>query len=191
MAAEQVKDPDDGILLLLRALAFAAAQHRDGRRKGRSAHPYINHPIEVAALIADAGGARDPEVLAAAVLHDTIEDTGAKAEELAARFGSGVAAMVQELSDDKSLPKEERKRLQAVHAPLLSPGAKLIKIADKTANIREVGSDPAAGWSRQRRLAYLEWAAAVVRGCRGVNAALEERFDEELERARAAVLRGG
>ena len=172
---------------LLKAVAFAAEKHRGQRRKGEDASPYINHPVEVAEMLARIGGVRDVKVLTAAVLHDTIEDTKTTPDELEAEFGREVRALVQEVTDYRSLPKEERKRLQIEHAPHLSSSAKLLKVADKIANVRDVTDDPPSGWSTERRLAYLDWAERVVAGCRGVSEPLEREFDAALKRARAAI----
>lgn len=166
---------------LLGALRFAADRHRDQRRKGPEASPYINHPIEVAELLARVAGVGDPAILQAAVLHDTLEDTRTTGEELEARFGPLVRRMVEEVTDDKRLPKEERKRLQVVDAPRLSRGARLVKLADKISNVRAIAEAPPAGWSLERRREYLDWTARVVAGCRGTSAALEEVYDRALE----------
>jgi len=175
------------IALLLKATSFSAHKHRDQRRKGPDAHPYINHPIEVAELLARVGGVTDPTVLVAAILHDTIEDTETTPAELEDLFGRDVRSLVEEMTDDKRLPKDERKRHQIEHAPRLSSGAKLIKVADKIANVRDVADKPAKGWPLQRRVEYVEWAERVVAGCRGVNVELERLFDEEVRRAREAL----
>jgi len=167
------------------ALHFAADKHRDQRRKGECASPYINHPIEVAELLVRVGGVRDGSVLQAAVLHDTLEDTETTAGELSARFGPAVRRLVEEVTDDKSLPKEERKRLQIVHTPTLSAPARLIKLADKICNVRDISNKPPRDWSMERRVEYLAWAERVVAGCRGVNAGLEQKFDEALAESRA------
>jgi GTP diphosphokinase / guanosine-3',5'-bis(diphosphate) 3'-diphosphatase len=167
---------------LLQAAMFAAEKHRKCRRKGADASPYINHPIDVANLVAGVGGITDARILAAAILHDTVEDTATKPEEIADLFGADVSAFVAELTDDKRLPKAERKRLQVEHARELSPGAKTIKLADKISNVNEVIDNPPADWPIERRREYLTWAEAVVAGCRGTNAALERRFDESLQR---------
>ena len=174
---------------MLRAVEFAAEKHRDQRRKGAGASPYINHPIEVAAMLANVAAVLDVAILAAAVLHDTVEDTRTSPEELEAAFGREVRLVVQEVTDDKKLEKADRKRLQVEHAPYLSPAAKLIKIADKIANVREVTEKPPSDWSATRRREYLDWAERVIAGCRGVNAALESRFDETLSRAREVLSR--
>ena len=173
--------------VLLAAMQFSAERHREQRRKGADASPYINHPIEVAALLANVAGVQDDAILTAAILHDTVEDTRTSPAELEATFGSGIRLLVQEVTDDKSLPKAERKRLQVEHAPHRSHSAKLIKIADKISNVREVTDSPPAGWSLERRREYLDWAERVVAGCRGVNRALELRFDDTLRRAREAT----
>ena len=171
--------------LLLRALDFAADRHRNQRRKDMGQTPYVNHLITVADLIANVGGESEPAVLAAAVLHDAVEDAGVTNAEVAERFGADVALLVAEVTDDKSLAKDERKRRQIEHAPHLSPRAKLIKLADKIANVTDVIERPPVTWSRRRCTEYLAWSAAVVAGCRGANAALERRFDEVIARGHA------
>ena len=159
--------PEQGLELLLRALAFAAHKHRDQRRKDAEASPYINHPIALAEVLAREGGVSDIEVLAAALLHDTIEDTATTAEELRAQFGRRVADMVEEVTDDQSLAKPERKRLQIEHAAGLSAGAKLVKLADKICNLRDVAERPPAKWDLARRREYFDWARRVIDGLRG------------------------
>ena len=163
---------------LLKALEFAAEKHRDQRRKGVEASPYINHPIQVAEVLATFGNVDDLTTLLAAILHDTIEDTDTTKADLEDLFGSDVAEVVSEVTDDKSLPKQERKRLQVEHTPHLSDRAKQIKIADKTCNVRDIGARPPADWDEARRKEYFDWADAVVAGCRGVNKGLEDYFDE-------------
>ena len=147
--------------------------------------PYVNHLITVADLIANVGGVSDPAVLAAAVLHDVVEDAGVTNAEVAERFGADVASLVAEVTDDRSLAREERQRLQIEHAPHLTPRAKLIKLADKIANVTDVIERPPATWSRRRCTEYLAWSAVVVAGCRGANAGLERRFDEVIARGHA------
>jgi guanosine-3',5'-bis(diphosphate) 3'-pyrophosphohydrolase len=172
---------------VLQALHFSAEKHRHQRRKDHAASPYINHPIEVATTLATVGGVSDVTTLVAAVLHDTIEDTDTTAEELEERFGREVRLLVEEMTDDKRLPKVERKRRQVAHAREASHRAKLIKLADKICNVRDITHAPPAGWSAERRREYLEWTAEVVSGCRGANAALEQRFDAVLADGRAAL----
>jgi len=170
-------NPEKDLALLFRALAFAAHKHRDQRRKDAEASPYINHPIALAEVLAGEGGVTDVEVLAAALLHDTIEDTDTSLAELQEEFGARIAAMVAEVTDDKNLPKAERKRLQIEHAAALSPGAKLVKLADKICNLRDVADRPPSKWELERRQEYFEWAKRVIDGLRGVHPKLEAAFD--------------
>jgi guanosine-3',5'-bis(diphosphate) 3'-pyrophosphohydrolase len=165
------------LALLLKALSFAAHKHRDQRRKDAEASPYINHPIALAEVLAAEGGVTDIEVLAAALLHDTIEDTATTGEELVREFGGRIAGMVAEVTDDTRLPKADRKRLQIEHAAGLSAGAKLVKLADKICNLRDVAERPPAKWDLQRRREYFDWAKRVIDGLRGVHPALEAAFD--------------
>ena len=173
---------------LLAAVKFAADKHRYQKRKGAAALPYINHPVEVAELLARMGGVGDLGTLQAAILHDTIEDTETTAEELEEHFGPEVRHLVEEVTDDKSLPKVERKRLQVEHTPHRSTKAKHIKLADKICNVRDVGQDPPSHWALERRQKYLAWATDVVAGCRGCNPALEEAYDECLAQAQRAMV---
>jgi GTP diphosphokinase / guanosine-3',5'-bis(diphosphate) 3'-diphosphatase len=181
---DTVPATDANLSALLTALHFAADKHRDQRRKSREACPYINHPIEVAEILSRVGGVTDLATLQAAILHDTIEDTQTTAEELEARFGAEVRRLVEEVSDDQSLPKAERKRLQIECAPDLSPKAKLIKIADKISNVRDVTHSPPTHWPHQRRCDYLDWAEKVVLGLRGSNLAVDALFDYTLMEGR-------
>ncbi len=176
------RKPEKDLALLFRTLAFAAHKHRDQRRKDAEASPYINHPIALAEVLAGEGGVSDAEVLAAALLHDTIEDTATTADELRAEFGERIAAMVEEVTDDQSLPKADRKRLQIEHAAALTPGAKLVKLADKICNLRDVADRPPAKWDLQRRQEYFEWAKRVIDGLRGAHAGLEAAFDAAYRR---------
>lgn len=170
---------------LLQAASFSARKHRYQKRKGDDDEPYINHPLEVANLLANVGKVADYDILIAAVLHDTVEDTETTAEELTELFGAKVSGYVLEVTDDKSLPKPERKQKQVEHAPHLSTGAKQIKLADKISNITDVTDNPPAGWSQERKIEYVNWGERVVAGLRGVNADLEDYFDETVRRARA------
>lgn len=169
---------------LLKALCFSAEKHRDQRRKDSTQSPYINHPIQVADLLWDVGGVRDPATLVAAVLHDTIEDTDATAEEIESLFGAEVAALVQEVSDDRSLPQAVRKQLQVDGAAHKSFKAKLIKLADKACNLTDITHSPPPDWSPQRRREYVLWGERVVAGLRGVSPALEADYDARLADAK-------
>jgi len=171
--------------LLLDALAFAAHKHRAQKRKDKEASPYINHPIALADVLANEGGVEDPVTLCAALLHDTVEDTETTYPELRRLFGRAIADVVAEVTDDKSLDKQVRKELQVKHAPHLSRRAKLVKLADKICNLRDLTADPPAGWSRKRRRDYYEWAKRVIDGLRGAHPGLERLFDKEYARRRA------
>lgn len=165
------------LALLLKAAHFAADKHRMQRRKDADASPYINHPLTLANILVSEGNIDDLEVLTAALLHDTVEDTDTTPEELEREFGSRVAAVVAEVTDDKSLPKEERKHLQVAKAAHKSNAAKLVKLADKISNLRDIASSPPADWALQRREEYFHWAKRVVDGLRGANPQLEAAFD--------------
>jgi GTP diphosphokinase / guanosine-3',5'-bis(diphosphate) 3'-diphosphatase len=171
----------------LKAISFAAKKHKLQKRKGADEEPYVNHVLEVANLLANVGKVEDFDVLIAAVLHDTVEDTDTTEAEISEHFGRNVGKMVLEVTDDKSLPKARRKELQIEHSPHLSNGAKLIKLGDKISNIRDVTENPPNDWSAQRRAEYVEWGEKVVNGLRGTNENLEKHFDEVIESARAKI----
>jgi guanosine-3',5'-bis(diphosphate) 3'-pyrophosphohydrolase len=173
--------------LISEAAELAARRHNGMARKGRGNEPYVNHLAEVANLLSTASDGSDAELVAAGWLHDTIEDTQTTREELAQKFSWRVASLVVECTDDMSLPKEERRRLQVVNAPHKSPGAKLIKIADKISNIRaRILPDPTAE-ERDDLIDYTNWAEQVVAGCRGGNAWLDNAFIETVAYARSSM----
>lgn len=171
----------EAIVALLRAVNFAAQKHARQRRKGEATEPYVNHVIEVAGMLADATAAGDPILLIAGVLHDTVEDTATTPDEIAAEFGAEVSDLVAEVTDDKSLEKQVRKRLQVENTPGKSARAKMIKLADKTSNLRAIIASPPKDWDSARKREYFEWARQVTDGCRGVNVELEAWFDEAYE----------
>lgn len=162
---------------ILNAASFAAEKHAAQRRKGAAAEPYINHLLEVAHLVSTALSEPDTNLVIAALLHDVIEDSGVTKQELIDGFGIDVADLVAEVTDDKSLPKEERKRLQVAHAPQKSTRAQIIKLADKISNLRSVRNSPPAGWSLERRQEYFRWARQVVDGFTSPNPLLKAEFD--------------
>jgi (p)ppGpp synthase/HD superfamily hydrolase len=166
------------VVQITRALDYAARKHVSQRRKGEAQEPYINHLAEVAYLLAEATGGDDSNLVTAGLLHDCIEDQGVTYDELVELFGDDVADLVRDVTDDKTLLKAERKRLQVELAPHKSDRAKMLKIADKTSNLRAIAVSPPSGWDEQRKRDYFAWALAVVAGCRGVNAFLEAKFDE-------------
>lgn len=173
---------DDPLGSALSALAFAADKHRNQRRQDAQSSPYINHPIALTQLLACEAMERDGAVLAAAALHDTVEDTDTTFEELESAFGSKVANIVREVTDDKTLDKAQRKLLQIEHAAQASESAKAVKLADKICNLRDLNKSPPAGWSLERRREYFDWAKRVVEAMRGSYPFLERLFDAEYAR---------
>jgi guanosine-3',5'-bis(diphosphate) 3'-pyrophosphohydrolase len=173
--------------VLRRAAGFAAWKHKGQMRKGEGEIPYVHHPIEVTAILAEVGGVNDFDVLQAALLHDTIEDTDTADAELETHFGARVCAIVLEVSDDKSLDKPVRKARQVEHAPHLSNAAQSLKLADKISNVYDVAFSKPVDWAPQRQLEYFDWASRVVAGLRGCNAALEAEFDRQLAESRSTV----
>ncbi|MDH5632090.1 MAG: HD domain-containing protein [Gammaproteobacteria bacterium] len=164
--------------LVLKALDFAADKHRHQRRKGAEASPYINHPIDLANVLWHEGGVTDAVVIAAAILHDTIEDTETTIDELRNLFGERICEIVLEVTDDKDLPPDQRKRIQVEKAPHASHMAKQVKLADKICNLRDILAYPPHGWDAGRKRRYFDWALDVVNGLRGANESLEQAFDE-------------
>jgi (p)ppGpp synthase/HD superfamily hydrolase len=159
------------------AASTAARWHGKQRRKGAEGEPYINHLLEVAALVSEATGGNDPNLVVAALLHDAMEDQGIGRAAIAEKFGDDAASLVQEVTDDKSLPQAMRKRLQVEQAPKKSKRAKILKLADKISNVAAIGRDPPPDWSVERQRQYVQWARDVVAGLRGASPALEERFE--------------
>jgi guanosine-3',5'-bis(diphosphate) 3'-pyrophosphohydrolase len=172
---------------LLQAAKFAANKHDGQRRKGADAEPYIVHPLDVAFLLTNIGKVDDFDILIAAILHDTVEDTNTTKEEIVELFGENVASIVAEVTDDKSLKKEERKQEQVKHAPHMSVSAKQLKMCDKISNITDVMRNPAMDWSKQRKLEYIEWGERVFAGLRGVNEHLEKYFDDLVIQAKEKI----
>jgi guanosine-3',5'-bis(diphosphate) 3'-pyrophosphohydrolase len=174
------------LLIVLRAAEAAADWHSSHKRKGVAGEPYINHLIEVAKLVTEATDGDDPHLTAAALLHDAVEDQNIPLSQIAAMFGDDVAALVGEVTDDKSLPKLERKRLQVEHAPHKSARAKILKLADKTSNVRALAVSP-PDWPLERRRDYIRWAREVVAGLGEVNPYLQEQFEAAVRQAERAM----
>lgn len=168
--------------LVLKAAAFAAERHRRQRRKDLHATPYINHPLALASVLSVEAGVVDAEVIAAALLHDTIEDTETTLSEIREAFGERVAGIVDEVSDEPGLEDDERRRRQVEQAPHLSHGARLVKLADKIANLRDVLERPPHAWGMARKRDYFDWTARVVAGMRGTHPTLETLFDQLQQR---------
>lgn len=178
---------DNAIGVILKAMRYSAEKHNDQRRKDSKSSPYINHPIRVAETLYSVGGVRNEALLAAAILHDTIEDTDATAEDLRREFGDEISGLVLEVTDDKSLPKDVRKQLQIETAAHKSPRAKLLKLADKICNVEDLVATPPADWSLKRRREYLLWTEKVIQGLRGSNRELENLYDEILAKGKQSL----
>lgn len=178
---------DDAIGLVLKAIRFAAQKHNDQRRKDSKSSPYINHPIQVAETLWTIGDVRDVPLLIASILHDTIEDTEATPDEIRAEFGEDVLALVLEVTDDKMLPEQVRKQRQIESAPHKTPNAKLLKLADKICNVRDLIHSPPPGWSLERQRDYLLWSERVVVGLRGASPRLESYYDDLLASGKRAL----
>jgi (p)ppGpp synthase/HD superfamily hydrolase len=172
----------DAVQRVLAAAIFAAHKHSSQRRKGAAAEPYFNHLIEVAEMVSATNPEPDTELVIAALLHDSIEDAGVTKEDLTERFGADVARLVEEVTDDKSLPKAERKRLQIVNAPKKSVRAQAIKLADKISNLRAILSSPPVDWTEERKTEYFDWARQVVNGLTAPNPMLKTEFDRLINR---------
>ena len=165
--------------LFVKAMTFAAAKHKDQRRKDSDASPYINHPIALTDVLLHEGGIGTVDILVAALLHDTIEDTDASEEEIHRLFGAKIRSVVVEVTDEQGLDKATRKQRQIDKAPHLSHSAKAVKLADKICNLRDVTDNPPPSWSLERRQAYFDWAKAVIDGLRGNHERLEAVFDAQ------------
>jgi (p)ppGpp synthase/HD superfamily hydrolase len=175
-------------IAVLRAADAAARWHVHQRRKGAAEEPYINHLLEVAMLVAEATSGEDPELVIAALLHDSIEDQEVPHSVIAQGFGTGVAELVEAVTDDKKLEKQERKRLQVEHAHKKSQRAKILKLADKTSNLRAIAASPPPDWSVKRRLEYVEWARRVSEGLTGVSPWLEKEFEQAAQQAERSTV---
>ena len=168
--------------LILSAARYAADKHSSQRRKGEAGEPYVNHLLEVADLVASALNEPDPHLIMAALLHDTVEDVGVTRQDLIEQFGEDVASLVMEVTDDKNLPKAERKRLQVEHAPHKTPRAQMIKLADKTSNLRSILKSAPSNWDYERKKQYFEWARSVVEALSAPNPLLRTEFDRAYHR---------
>jgi len=171
--------------LIFEALLFAAEKHKDQRRKGADASPYINHPIAVAFYLTKYTDVLDVHVMVAAILHDTLEDTKTTTQEIEDKFGPEVLRLVQEVTDDKALPREVRRNQQIKTVDKRSPGAKLIRLADKVSNITDLLRAPPSNWDEKTKIDYLDWTEQVIRRIKGTNACLEQLYEEQLRKARS------
>ena len=173
---------------ILRAAHAASVWHAEQRRKGSAEEPYIGHLLEVAQLVAESPeGQNDENLIIAALLHDAIEDAKIPYDQIAEMFGTDAADLVQEVTDDKKIEKQERKRLQIVNARHKSRRAAMLKLADKTSNLRAVANDPPVHWPVERRLEYVRWARAVVDGLPAASPWLRQKFEEAAAVAETAT----
>ncbi|XP_076366894.1 metazoan SpoT homolog-1 [Tachypleus tridentatus] len=172
-----VTDTQDNVSLLIETVDFAAKKHKSQKRKDIAQTPYINHPIGVARILSHEGGVTDLNVIQAALLHDTVEDTDTTFDEIEEIFGRKIRDIVYEVTDDKTLPKLERKRLQIENAPHCTYEAKLVMLADKFYNLRDLMHQTPRGWTKERVKEYFVWASKVVAGLKGTNNELESSLD--------------
>ena len=175
------------IILITQAFYFASKRHSGQKRKGKAEEPYINHLAEVALLVAETTNGKDPNLVAAALLHDTIEDTKTEKSELIDMFDEDIASLVGEVTDDTTLRKEERKAAQIASAPKKTPRAKILKLADKTSNLRSIAKSPPKNWDSLRKTEYIDWAVQVVTGLGDVPTELKVHFDAAVEEARKSI----
>lgn len=180
---ERIKD----LNLIFKAILFAIDKHEGQIRKDAERSPYITHPLLVAQTLLEISDVQDPPTLIAAILHDTLEDTKTTEVEIREAFGEEIVQIVLEVTDDKSLEKMARKRLQVVHAPSISDKAKVIKLSDKLVNCRDILNSPPEDWPMERRREYIQWAADVVENLRNTNAPLELAFDQILSDAEESL----
>lgn len=176
---------------ILKAASYAAERHKSQKRKGATASPYINHPLKVAEILSVNGESENTELLLAALLHDVLEDTVHSANEMIEvktyiqeSFGIEVLSIVEEVTDDKALPKQTRKKLQIEHSPHLSPNAKKLKLADKITNLSDILNDPPADWPQERKYEYFLWAEKVINGLKGVNIELETMAERLIKKGK-------
>lgn len=173
---------------VLRAADAAARWHVHQRRKGAAEEPYVNHLLEVAMLVAEATNGQDPDLVIAALLHDAIEDQEVPRSVIAEMFGEQVTALIEEVTDDKTVEKQERKRRQVETAARKSQRAKILKLADKTSNLNAVAASPPPDWTVKRRLEYVRWAREVAAGLKGVSSWLEEEFEQAAKGAERSTV---
>lgn len=175
---DKTLSPDEILSIVIRCVNFAARKHTKQRRKDADGTPYINHPIGVANILVQEANVYDPIVIVAALLHDTVEDTDTTFEEIEEEFGYATRCVVEAVTDDKTLPKDQRKLLQVKNTSKLSDKAKLVVMADKLYNLRDLQKATPVGWSFSRIQEYVQWSKAVVTGCRGINDNLDSALDE-------------
>ncbi|TKR96578.1 hypothetical protein L596_010579 [Steinernema carpocapsae] len=168
--------------LIIKASDYAARRHRNQKRKDHNGTPYINHPLGVAQILSEEAKVTDAATLAAAILHDTVEDTKATFEEIQELFGDEICHIVRECTDDKSLSKAARKQAQIDNAAHHSHKAKLVYLADKLYNLRDLERQTPIGWDRRRVHEYFKWSKQVIAQLKGTNDNLEALLDDIVNR---------
>lgn len=168
----------DDVQIVVRALDFAARKHRDQRRKDPYGTPYINHPIALMHVLTEEAGLTDALLLVTAALHDTIEDTETTLEELTRVFGEETAETVLELTDNKSLPKPNRKKRQIEYASRISHAGAVVLLADKICNLRDIAKIPPPDWTLKQKQEFFDWAKEVVDNLPPANKTLEALFED-------------
>ncbi|KAI6203563.1 hypothetical protein M3Y94_00571700 [Aphelenchoides besseyi] len=176
------KTETDDLALVLKAADFAARRHRQQKRKDLKQTPYINHPVGVAHILTDIGDVKDTVTLVAALLHDTVEDTKTTIEEIEWEFGTEVRSIVAELTEDKTLPREQRKKIAVDKADQLSSKARVIQLADKLYNLRDLERAIPIGWSKGHVREYVDWSRELVQKIRNTNEAIEAELDDTINR---------
>ena len=166
----------EDLTLVLKAAFFSGEKHKKQRRRDADETPYINHPLEVAYILLEEGGITDAPTLAAALLHDTLEDTDTTREELAMIFGHEISNLVVELTDLDSVLPDQKKQRELERAYNLSDKAKRVKIADKTANIRDLATMPPKNWDIKRQIEYFNFAKKIAEATASASPELEKVF---------------
>jgi len=177
IAVQSPVDPHAAVLqAVLKTAFFAATKHSNQKRKNKAGSPYINHPIEVALLIATVAGVTNIEILQAALLHDTVEDTDTTFDEIEKHFGKVVRDIVVEVTDPKGLTKLGRKKYQLEFN--FSPAAQLIKMADKLNNLSDMLVEAPPAWDLLGIQGYTVWGKKVVDRFKGANKGLDKALAE-------------
>jgi (p)ppGpp synthase/HD superfamily hydrolase len=171
-------------VLIQQARDLATERHAHLHMWNAARSPVIIHIAEVARYVDTHGGTE--EMIAAAWLHDIVEDTDITLEYLERQFGSAISSLVDGLTDPPhfaALPLDQRKQMQADRLRSKSNEIKIIKICDQLSNVLRVTNDPPTDWSETTQFQYVQGARTVVDTCRGLNKALDQKFDEAYKTA--------
>ncbi|EFO18322.1 hypothetical protein LOAG_10172 [Loa loa] len=168
----------DGISLIIEAVDLAARRHRQQRRKDAAQTPYVNHPIGVAYILTSEGQITDTTTIIAAILHDIVEHTKTTDEEIRKMFGDEIADIVKECTMVRSMKREARMKSELEKASKLSHKAKLVQLADKLNNIRDIERGTPLGWTKQHVTEYIIFAKDLLSKIRGIHGPLESALDD-------------